>query len=80
MTVRKYRHVSEMDDRSWREPDDPGLIVAIRATWDLARRTTQPHFPPGVYKHSSIEAAEALRETWERANFEAFHDRRRDSR
>ena len=45
MTVRKYRHVSEMDDQSWREPDDPGLIAAIRATWDLARRTTQPHFP-----------------------------------
>jgi len=80
MTVRSYRHVGEMDDLSWREPDDPGLIAAIRATWDLARRTTEPHFPPGVYKHSSIEAAEALREIWERANFEAFHARRRQSR
>jgi hypothetical protein len=30
-----------------------------------------------VYKHSSTEAAEALREAWEEANFEAFHERRR---
>jgi len=80
MTVRKYRHVSEMDDGSWRTPGDPGLIAAIRATWELARGTTPLHFPPGVYKHPSIDAAEALRETWDKANFEAFHERRRDSR
>jgi len=69
-----------MEDRTWRDPGDPGLSAAIRATWELARLTTQPHFPPGVYKHPSIEAAEALRKTWEQANFEAFHARRRASR
>jgi hypothetical protein len=76
MPVYKYRHVSEMEGRAWREPEDPGLFRAIRATWDFARRTTQPHFPPGVYKHPSIGSAEALRETWERANFESFRARR----
>jgi len=33
-------------------------------------------FPPGVFKHRSIEDAERLREVWEDANFEA-HLRRR---
>jgi len=33
-------------------------------------------FPPGVYKHPSIEEANRLQERWERDNFEAFHDRR----
>ena len=76
MPVYKYRHVSEMVDRSWRQPGDPGLFRAIRATWDFARRTTQPRFPPGVYKHRSIARAEELREAWERANFESFRKRR----
>ena len=76
MPVHKYRDVSEMKDRSWRQPGDPDLFRAIRATWDLAQRTIQPRFPPGVYKHRSIEAAEKLREEWERANFESFRKRR----
>ena len=77
MPVYKYRHVAEMRDRSWREPGDPGLFRAIRAVWDFARRTTRPCFPPGVHKHSSMDDAEALREAWERRNFESFRERRR---
>jgi hypothetical protein len=76
MPVYKYRHVADMEDRSWREPGDPALFRAIRGTWDFARRTTRPRFPPGVYKHASILEAEQLREVWERANFEAFRLRR----
>ena len=44
---------------------------------DLAARTTRPRFPPGVYKHRSVEEADALQQEWDRANFEAFHARRR---
>ncbi len=77
MPVYKYRGVEEVEDGAWREPGDPGLFRAIRATWELARRTTQPTFPPGVYKHASIEKAEELREAWGQTNFEAFHARRR---
>ena len=80
MPVFKHRHVSEMEDRTWREPGDPALFRAIRATWEFARRTTCPHFPPGVYRHPSILEAEELREAWERANFESFRARRRRSR
>lgn len=80
MPVFKYRDVSQMADRSWREPGDPDLFRAIRATWDRAQRTVRPRFPPGVHKHRSIADAQALSDAWERANFEAFHARRRAQR
>jgi hypothetical protein len=77
MPVYKYRDVAEMKARGWRPKGDRGLFRAIRATWELARRTAAPRFPPGVYKHRSADDADALRERWEHANFEAFHARRR---
>lgn len=78
MSVRKFRDVSEMEGNTWHEPGDPRLFEAIRATWRLAAETTRPRFPPGVYKHRSIEEADALRREWDRANFEVFHARRRE--
>jgi hypothetical protein len=78
MPVYKFRHVADMEATNWRAPGDPILFRAIRATWTLAHRTTRPRFPPGVYKHLSIASADALREEWEQANFDAFHSRRRN--
>ena len=75
MPVRKYRSVEGMEGNTWREPGDPALFRAIRATWEFAERTLQPRFPPGVYKHRSIEEAESLREEWEEANFKAYRAR-----
>lgn len=80
MPVYKYRDISEMPDDTWHERSSPELFRAIRGTWELARRTTRPSFPPGVYKHRSIEDAEKLRSRWERENFEAFQRRRAKSR
>ena len=80
MPVRKYRDVAEMEGNTWREPGDPRLLEAIRATWNFAHQTLQPRFPPGVYKHRSIEDAEKLRERWEKANFEAYQARQRNAR
>lgn len=77
MPVHKYRDVREMPDTSWRAPGQPDLFRAIRGTWEIAHRTTRPRFPPGVYKHRSVSAAEMLRDRWEQDNFEAFHARRR---
>ncbi len=74
--VYKYRDISEMEERTWRDPGDPDLFRAIGATWDFARRTTRPHFPPGVYKHRSLAMAQKLRDSWEQCNFEAFRERR----
>jgi hypothetical protein len=76
MPVYRYRDVSEMEDRSWRRRGDPELLPSIRRVWAFAQRTTRPRYPPGVHKHRSAEAAEALRESWERSNFEAFRERR----
>jgi len=79
MPVYKYRDVSEMPDDTWHEKGSPELFRAIRATWEFAQRVTRPRFPPGVYKHRSIEDAERLRDAWESDNFEAFRERRRKS-
>ena len=76
MPVYKYRRVEDMEDRRL-EPGTPELFRAIRAVWGTAERLTQPRYPPGVHKCRSIEEADALRKTWDQANFEAFQARRR---
>ncbi len=75
MPVRKYRSIEEMPDQTWRQPGDPELFRAMRATWDLAQQTLRPHFPPGVYKHRCFADAERLSEKWQQANFMAYRAR-----
>ena len=65
-----------MEDSRWREPGDPELWRAIDRVWRFANVTCPRRFPPGVYRHRSIEEAKQLREVWEVANFEAFWERR----
>ena len=77
MPIKKYRSIDEMEGNTWRSAGDPKLFEAIRSTWDFARRTLEPRFPPGVYKHRSIEEAKLQREAWEKANFDAYQARRR---
>ncbi|TNF76843.1 MAG: hypothetical protein EP299_05090 [Acidobacteria bacterium] len=79
MPVRKFKSVEEMDGNTWYDRSDPRLFRAIRTTWEFAQRVTRPRFPPGVYKHRTIEEAEELRESWEQANFAAFRQRRHES-
>jgi hypothetical protein len=75
MPVRKFRSVEEMDGPIWHAPGDAALSRAIRFVWGLAHRTTKPHFPPGVYKHRTIEDLNALRQAWDDANFHAHRKR-----
>lgn len=75
MPVRKYRDVSEMED-VWYEPGDPRLFAALREIWRFSYEVCRPHFPPGVYKHRSIEELNAQTERWQEANFRAFQARR----
>ena len=75
MGVRKFRSIQEMDGERWYEPGDPMLYRAIRRVWELGYRTLQPHFPPGVYKHRTMESMNALQESWAEANFIAYHER-----
>jgi len=53
---------------------------AIAAVWDFAARVCPLVFPPGVHKYRTIEDANADRERWAQANFEAFQARRRGER
>ena len=79
MPVHKYRDVASMPDRSWRSPGDPTLSQAIRHVWDFAQHTTQPRFPPGLYKHRTVEDAAVQRQAWEAVNFAPFLARRRST-
>ena len=56
MGDRRFRSIEEMPDEHWYEPGDPMLYRAIRRVWELGHRTLQPHFPPGVYKHRTMES------------------------
>ncbi len=64
MPVFKFRDVGEMNRRPGREPGDPSLYRAIRLLLDIGRRTRPRRFPPGLYKHRSIEALNAQTERW----------------
>jgi len=75
--VLKHRSIEEMEDNTWLEAGSPELFRAIRATWGFASRTLRPSFPPGVHRHPSIESAQELRDSWARANFDAYQARQR---
>lgn len=75
MPVHKYRDVSEMKD-VWYQPGDPRFFAALREIWRFSYEVCRPHFPPGVYKHRSIEELNAQTERWQEANFRAFQARR----
>ena len=76
MPIHKFRDVSEMPDGPWYDRDDPALQGAIRRLWAFADRIGPLRFPPGVYRHRTLEDADAQREQWEAANFAAFQARR----
>jgi hypothetical protein len=73
--IRKLAHLPEHDDSVWLDPNDPTLIPTIVAVWERSRRLSPPCFPPGVYKHASIEAANRMTERWERAAVERARSR-----
>lgn len=68
MPVRKFRNVEEMSEPRWRPSGQPELWEVMRYLAKLKEKTTSYRFPPGVYKHRSMEEAEALREQWEEEN------------
>ena len=74
MPVKKYRDVSEIEQVEY-EPGSARLFAVIRYVWGLADRICPLRFPEGVFKHRTIEDAEALRERWEDDNFRAHQER-----
>jgi len=68
MPVRRFRSLEEMEGSVWLEPDQPRLWPTIASVWELAARLCPPRFPPGTYKHRSIEDANRQADTWEAAS------------
>jgi len=71
----KFRDVAEMEEPRY-EPGSAQLYEVIRHVWGLSDLICPLRFPEGVFRHRTIEDAEALRATWEDANFEAHRARR----
>ncbi len=65
MPVRKYRSVAEMNQPVWYEPGSPELMRAIRRIWSFAEQSGRRRFPPGVYKHRSIEDLNEQTRKWQ---------------
>jgi hypothetical protein len=65
MPVHKLHSLPDHDDGLWLDPADPSLLPTIVAVWERSRLLCPPSFPPGVYKHASIEDANRLTERWE---------------
>ncbi len=67
MPVQKFRSVADMPEAGFRAPLDPRNLVLACELSTLAMRLAPRRFPPGVYRHRSVEAAAEARERWERA-------------
>jgi hypothetical protein len=78
--VRRFRSVEEMDGPRWYEPGDPALFRALRRVWALHARTLRPRFPPGVYRHRTLEAMNRLQDQWDEANFREYRRRLESAR
>ena len=74
MPVRKFRSVEDIP-APWHESGDRSLPGAIAGVWDLGQRIGAPRFPPGVYRHRSLEEMNKLDEEWAKANFKKFWER-----
>jgi hypothetical protein len=74
MPIKKFRDVSEMKRSAYR-PGSAELAAATRYIWSLSERICPLRFPPGVYKHRSIDDAETLRKRWQKANTAAQQQR-----
>ena len=66
MPVRKFRRIEDMKRPLWRDPGDPTLVQAMARLWDFAARTGRRRYPPGVYRHSSIEELQRAQAEWRR--------------
>ncbi len=75
MPVRRLRSLAEAENPVRYRPGDPRLLAAIRDVWALADRLCPVHFPPGVYRHRSIEDLNRQREQWDAARIRELREK-----
>lgn len=64
MPVRKFRSVAEMPPPSPLPPLDPRNLKLACDLSTTASRLWPLRFPPGLYKHRSLDEALRLRRSW----------------
>jgi hypothetical protein len=67
MPVRRFRSVEEMERPLWRQPGDRALYTTIAQIWAFGRQTDSYQFPPGVYRHGSVDEMDAQTRRWSAA-------------
>lgn len=77
MPVIKFTSVEQAERTTWLAPTDPRLWSMIDACWRLAATLAPPAFPPGVYKHRSIEDANRQTARWQSEAMDRARSRRR---
>jgi hypothetical protein len=65
MPVRKFRSVAEMPPPPLREPGSEELFRALAGHWRAGSIMADLRFPPGLYRHSSVEELNRQTDAWE---------------
>jgi hypothetical protein len=68
MPVQKFRSFEQAREALWTDPRDPSYARTLAWLWGLSSRLAGRHYPPGVYRYSSIEEANRERDAWETAS------------
>lgn len=80
MPVRKFRSVAEMPPPPLREPGTASLFEALAGHWKAGALMADLRFPPGVYRHRSVEALNAQTDVWEAERIERVRRRNASAR
>ena len=75
MPVRKFRSVAEMPPPPLREPGTASLFEALAGHWRAGALMADLRFPPGLYRHRSVESLNALTDAWEAERIERVRRR-----
>ena len=77
MPVRKFRSVEEIPPAPPGVPGDPRNLERAFSLIELCYHLNPWRFPPGVYKHRTIENLNRQRDAWEGDRARAAWERRR---
>ena len=70
MPVRKFRSVADMPPPPLREPGSEELFQVLAGHWRAGALMADLRFPPGLYRHASIEELNARTDLWEAERIE----------